>query len=429
MTEFEDLEGALDRATSAVEDRLIRWRRHVHQHPELPNREERTAAFVADRLREAGLDEIRTDLAGHGVIGILRGGRPGDRVMALRADLDALPVAEASGEPFASTVVDDAYPGGPFPVAHACGHDAHIAVVLAAAHVLAAVRDRLPGTVMFVFQPAEEGPPAGESGGAQAMLDAGAFDDPTPTMVFGMHVGPMPKGVIAYRIGNQFAASCRFRITLTGRQVHGSMPWMGIDPMPAVGGILIGIGQLYRQVPATDAVTVTIGHIEDVGRYNIIGDCVTLWGTIRCIDQRDMSTAQERLTNLAEGQGRSYGCGTDVFFDQVVSPVHNAREWIDTLMPTLRKVVGPEKVVAAPPSLAYDDVAEFVKAFGGAYLSIGVQDAHFDGDDIVPDEGGRGIVANHNPGFYVDEGTLLTAVRVDVRVAVDHLLGRITPAG
>ena len=155
-----------------------------------------------------------------------------ERVAALWADMDALPVREESGVDFASTVVDDDYPGGPFPVAHSCGHDCHTAAVLASAHVLASVRDRLPGTVLFVFQPAEEGPPVGEVGGAQAMLDAGAFSDPVPTMAFGMHVGPLPKGVVGYRAGNQYAASCLVKITVTGQQVHGSAPWMGIARCP-----------------------------------------------------------------------------------------------------------------------------------------------------------------------------------------------------
>ena len=227
-----DARAVIDERSRAAHPRLVQARRHLHAHPELSNREVMTASFVAGQLREAGLDEVRTGIAGHGVIGVLRGRLPGNRVAALRADIDALPVAETSGVEFASAVVDSHYPGGPFPVAHACGHDCHTATVLAAAEVLAPLRDKLPGTAMFIFQPAEEGPPVGETGGAQAMLDAGAFSDPAPTMVFGMHVGPLPKGVVGYRIGNQYAASCLVKIVVSGRQVHGSMPWLGVDPMP-----------------------------------------------------------------------------------------------------------------------------------------------------------------------------------------------------
>lgn len=193
---------AIDERCRAAHPGLTAARRHLHAHPELSNREVMTAGFVAERLRAAGLDEVRTGIAGHGVVGVLRGALPGPRVVALRADMDALPVAERSGVDFASTIVDARYPGGPFPVAHACGHDCHTATVLTAAEVLASMRDAMPGTALFVFRPAEEGPPAGETGGAQAMLDAGALADPAPTMVFGMHVGPLPTNAVTVSIGH-----------------------------------------------------------------------------------------------------------------------------------------------------------------------------------------------------------------------------------
>jgi amidohydrolase len=194
VSSIDQLRADIDRIVPGHASRLIGLRHELHAHPELSNRERGTAERVVKELREAGLDEVRTGITGHGVVGVLRGGRPGDRVIALRADMDALPVRESSGVDFASTVVDETYPGGPFPVAHACGHDCHTAIVATTARVLAEVRDELPGTVLFVFQPSEEGAPMGEVGGAQVMLDAGALADPGPTMVFGMHVGPFPKG-------------------------------------------------------------------------------------------------------------------------------------------------------------------------------------------------------------------------------------------
>lgn len=424
----DDLPGlgaVLDQTVESVRDQFLGWRHYLHAHPELSNREVRTAAFVAEQLSAAGLDEVRTGIAGHGVVGVLRGGGVGTRVAALRADMDALPVAETSGVDFASTVVDRTYPGGPFPVAHACGHDCHTATVLASAHVLARVRDRLPGTILFVFQPAEEGPPVGEVGGARAMLDAGALTDPEPTMVFGMHVVPLPRGVIGYRVGNEFAASCLVKIIVTGTQVHGSTPWLGADPMPAVGGILTGVGQLYRQVPAYDAVTVSIGHIEDIGRFNIVGGTATLWGTIRCVDEANMSAVQHNLRRLAEHQAAAYGCAAEVSFDQYVPPVHNSREWIEALRPTLARVVGEHNVVAVPPALGYDDVSVFTGAFGGAYLLAGVQDTRLDERGPSPLEGGRGLIPNHHPAFYADDDALLTSLRVHVHVAAGHLLGAI----
>ncbi|MYR05078.1 amidohydrolase [Gordonia sp. SID5947] len=402
---------------------LIRTRHHLHSHPELSNREVNTSALVADRLRRAGLDEVRTGIAGHGVVGVLHGGRPGERVAGLRADMDALPVAEASGVEFASTVVDDDYPGGPFPVAHACGHDCHTSTVLSAADVLASVRDELPGTVMFVFQPAEEGPPVDEVGGAKAMLDAGAFTALRPTMMFGMHVAPLPKGVVGYGIGNQYAASCLVRIEVVGKQVHGSTPWFGVDPMPAVADIISGTGQLYRQVPATDAVTVSIGHIEDVGRFNIIGERVTLWGTIRCLDETDMSTVQENLRRMAEHHAAAYGASAVVEYLQYVPPLANTAEWIDAILPTVKRVIGPDRLVEMPGMLGYDDMSEFTRAFGGAYLNFGTQDTQFAGTSLAPVDGGRGLAMNHSPAFYADDECLVDSLRIHVQVAFDHLVG------
>ncbi|MFJ9824969.1 M20 family metallopeptidase [Streptomyces sp. NPDC101160] len=425
----DEVRAELDRAAERTAGQVIAWRRHLHRHPELSNREEKTAAFVADHLRSLGLDEVRTGIAGHSVVGVLRGGRPGPRTIALRADTDALPVPDLCGTEFASRTVDADYPGGPFPVSHACGHDCHTAMLMGAASVLAGARDRLPGTALLVFQPAEEGPPVTENGGARAMVDAGAFADPVPTMVYGMHVTPYPKGYVGYRTGNQYAASTLVRIVVTGKQVHGSTPWQGIDPMPAVGAVLTGIGQLYRQVSAFDPVTVSIGHIEDVGRFNIIGQTVTLWGTVRCAVESDMAEVQRRLTTLAEHSAAAYHATAEVDYLQAVPPVHNTPEWVAAGLPTLRRVVGEDRVVETGATLGYDDVSEFVNRFGGLYVMLGVQDAELDADGRpVPVPGGRGLVTNHNPHFYADDDTLVTGVRLHAHVAYDHLTGALTTA-
>ncbi|MTE15940.1 M20 metallopeptidase family protein [Nocardia aurantiaca] len=418
----------LDTRAAAVAGQVVHWRRHLHQYPELSNREVDTAAFITEHLKSLRLDEVRTGIAGHGVVGVLRGGEPGDRVVALRADIDALPVPDLCGVPFASHVVDQRYPGGPFPVSHACGHDCHTAMLLGAATVLAGVREKLPGTVLFVFQPAEEGPPVGEKGGARAMLAEGALDDPAPTMAFGFHVTPYPKGYIGYRVGNQFGASCLAKITITGQQVHGSTPWMGIDPMPAAGAIMTGIGQLYRQVSAFDPVTVSIGHIEDVGRFNIIGQTVTLWGTIRCALEHDMGEVRQRLRTLATNTAAAYNCSATVDFLQDVPALHNEQKWIDAGLPTFRRVAGDDRVVPTGATLGYDDVSEFVNRYGGLYVTLGVQDAQLDAVGMpVPVPGGRGLFMNHNPHFYADDDTLVTGVRLHAQVAYDHLTGTLTP--
>ncbi|MER8044565.1 amidohydrolase [Streptomyces sp. NPDC094032] len=419
----------LDRGAEGVAGRVVGWRRHLHRYPELSNREVGTARFVAEHLRSLGLDEVRTGIAGHGVVGVLRGGLPGVRTVALRADIDALPVKDLCGADFASESVDADYPGGPFPVSHACGHDCHTAMLMGAASVLAGARERLPGTVLFVFQPAEEGPPVTEEGGARAMLEAGAFADPVPSMVFGMHVTPYPKGYVGYRVGNQYAASSLVRIVVTGKQVHGSTPWQGVDPMPAAGGIVTGIGQIYRQVSAFDPVTVTIGHVEDVGRFNIIGQTVTLWGTVRCAVESDMAEVQRRLTTLAEHTAAAYGATAAVDYLQAVPPVHNTATWVAAGLPTLRRVVGEERVVETGATLGYDDVSEFVNRFGGLYVMLGVQDATLDAaGQPVPLPDGRGLVTNHNPHFYADDDTLVTGVRLHAHVAYDHLTGALTDA-
>ncbi|WP_067715348.1 M20 metallopeptidase family protein [Nocardia yamanashiensis] len=418
----------LDSRAQATTAQVVRWRRHLHQHPELSNREVHTAALIADELTSLGLDEVRRGVAGYGVVGVLRGGLPGDRVIALRADIDALPVPDLCGVPFASHVVDQNYPGGPFPVSHACGHDCHTAMLLGAATVLAGMREKLPGTVLFVFQPAEEGPPVGEKGGAREMLAEGALDDPEPTMAFGFHVTPYPKGYIGYRVGNQFGASCLIKIGITGQQVHGSTPWMGIDPLPAAGAILTGIGQIYRQVSAFDPVTVSIGHVEDVGRFNIIGQSVTLWGTIRCSVEADMGEVQQRVRTLAENSAQAYNCSATVEFLQDVPAVHNEQAWMDAALPTFRRVAGDERVVPTGATLGYDDVSEFVNKYGGLYVTLGVQDAELNAEGMpVPVAGGRGLFMNHNPHFYADDDTLVTGVRLHAQVAYDHLTGVIVP--
>jgi len=418
----------LDDAADAVAAQVIAWRQHLHQNPELPNREVNTAALIAEHLRSLGLDEVRTGIAGHGVVGVLNGGQPSDRVIALRADIDALPVPDDCGAPYASHVIDENYPGGPFPVSHACGHDCHTAILLGAATVLAENRGFLPGTVLLVFQPAEEGPPVDEEGGARQMLAEGACDDPEPTMAFGFHVAPYPKGYIGYRCGNQFAASCLIKITITGMQVHGSTPWMGIDTMPAVGAILTGIGQLYRQISAFEPFTATIGHVEDVGRFNIVGQTSTLWGTIRCSVEADMAEVQKRLETLAQHSAQAYNCSSTVEYLQDVPAVHNQPRWIDAGLPTFRRVVGADKVTEIEPTLGYDDVSEFVNRYGGLYVALGVQDAELDADNNPrPIEGGRGLAMNHNPRFYADDDTLVTGVRLHCHVAYDHLTGTLVP--
>ena len=421
-----DLHDRFDKAAAKVGKQVVAWRHQLHSHPELSNREVATARMVAEHLRSLDLEEIRTGIAGHGVVGILRGG--GERVVALRADIDALPLKEESGVDFASTVVDEDYPGGPYPVAHACGHDCHTAMLMGAASVLAEARDELPGTVLFVFQPAEEGPPIDEKGGAREMEAEGALADPEPTMVFGMHVTPYPKGVVAYLAGNQYGASVLIRITVRGKGVHGSTPWAGIDPLPPAAEIITAMGQVYRQLPGYDPLAITIGHLEDLGRFNVVGESVQMFGTIRSTVEPDMALARERVQRTAEHVAQAYGATAEVEFLQPVPAVHNTQPWIEAVLPTLERVVGHDHLVQAPPGLGYDDVSYFVNKYGGAYLQLGAQDVELRPDGtMAPIPGGRGIAMNHNPHFYADDSVLETGVRMHANVAFDHLSGAINP--
>lgn len=422
---IEKLHNLLDESVDEVNAQLIEWRRHIHKHPELPNREKNTAKLIADHLTALGLDEVRTHIAGYGVVGVLHGNQPGSRVIALRADIDALPVKEISDVDFISTFIDEDYPGGPFPVSHACGHDCHAAMLMAAASVLAKHRDQIPGTVLFVFQPAEEGAPLDEEGGALAMEKAGALSSPEPGMVFGMHVGPLPKGVVAYHIGNQYAASVVVKIVITGQQVHGSTPWLGKDPMPVVAEIISASGQLYRQVPAYNPVAISFGHIEDVGRFNIIGEHVTMMGTIRCSVESDMEKICAKLKNMAEHVALSQGCTAEVEFLQPVPALYNSEQWVQAALPTLEDVVGANHLIQIPPTLGYDDISVFIKRHGGLYVTLGVQDTTFNGSNLVAAEAGRGLWYNHSPRFYADDETLSTGVRLHVHIAADYLFGQL----
>jgi amidohydrolase len=227
----------IERQVAAVDEKVVGWRHRIHQNPELSNREEDTAKLVAEHLNSLGFDEVKTGVARHGVIGVLSGGNDGP-VMGLRADMDALPIKELQDLPYRSTKVDQNYPGGPFPVGHMCGHDAHTAMLMGAAEVLANVGNELPGTVKFLFQPAEEGPTITEEGGALMMVKQGALEDPKPDMMFVLHTGPIPDGYLAYAAGHALASSDYLSIKIKGAWVHGSTPWQGKDPMPVAAEII-----------------------------------------------------------------------------------------------------------------------------------------------------------------------------------------------
>jgi len=422
----EEYDSRIDNLADKYESAVIGWRHDIHQNPELSNREFRTAKLIADHLKSLKLDVVKSDIAPTGVVGILRGGKPGDRVVALRADFDALPVKETVDIPFKSTRIDNDYPGGPFPVAHACGHDTHAAMLMGAASVLADMRDEIPGTIMFIFQPAEEGPPLGEPFGADAMIKAGVFKDLKPGAVFGIHSSFYPVGYVGFATGVQNGASEVITIDIEGKQTHGSMPYMGLDPLPVLAAINDGFAQIYRQIDTNMAMTISIGKIDTVGRSNIIGQKIIATGTVRAISDAVMDDINMRLKRVVENAAEMHGLTATIEMDQHVPTVVNKPEFVERFTPTVERVVGKDKMYTMRPSMGYDDVSVFMnEAGGGIYYILGGQNTNFDdkGNLVAAIEGG-GPVPNHNPGYYFEDAALKTGVRLEAYSAMDYLNGK-----
>jgi len=421
-----DYDQRIDDLADSIEQKVIAWRHDIHQHPELGNREFRTSKLIADHLRKLDFDVVKDRIAPTGVVGILRGGKPGDGVVALRADFDALPVKETADVPFASTVVDDKYPGGPFPVAHACGHDTHAAMLMGAAEVLAKMRSEIPGTVMVIFQPAEEGPPLGEPFGAQAMLDAGIFRETKPDAVFGIHSTFYPLNTVGVAVGVQNGASEVFTIEINGKQTHGSMPFLGLDPMPVLAAINDGLAQIYRQIDTNDQLTISVGKIDTVGRTNIVGEKITAYGTVRTAKDSVMEDVNDRFQRIVEHAAEMHGLTASVKFEQHVPAIVHSHEWVDRMKPTAARVLGSENLWLAKPTMGYDDISVFMNAAGGGiYYLLGGQHTKFDdeGNLVAAEEGGPGPIPNHNPAYYVDDAMLKTGVRLLTYSALDSLNG------
>ncbi len=415
----------IDAGASKVEQKVIQWRRQIHQHPELSNREVKTAQLVADHLRALGL-EVTSEVGVHGVVAVLKGGKPGDKVVALRADMDANALKELVDLPFKSTRIDETWPEGPVPVMHACGHDGHTAMLMGAAEVLADMREKIPGTVKFIFQGAEEGPPGDEEGGGSMMVREGALENPKPDMVFAIHLAPSPNNVIGYTRGNTLANSYKVVIKIKGAGSHGSAPWTGKDPMPVGAEIISALAQIYRQVPATEALTLTIGKVIDEGRFNIIGSNLTLVGTLRVLNTTLLADVKMRVERIASNIAEAHGQTAEVMWEQFVPAVYNDPKWVERILPTLQRVVGTSNVIEGPPALGYDDASEFINPIGGMYIGLGAQDSEFGGPaGIRPIEGGKGVYYNHSPRFYVNEEVLVTGVRLHVNMVFDFLNGKI----
>jgi amidohydrolase len=413
--DLEALRAEIDTRVEEVGEKVVAWRRDFHQHPELGNREFRTAGIIADHLRGLGM-EVRTEVAHTGVVGVLKGGLPGP-VVAIRADMDALPVTELVDLPFASRARAE-HEGQEVGVMHACGHDNHMAIAMGAAEVLAGMRERLPGTVVFIFQPAEEGAPAGEEGGAALMIAEGALENPRPDAIFGLHVHvrPIRTGMLGYRAGGAMASSQTLRIVVHGSQTHGAMPWDGTDPIVTASQIVLGLQTIVsRQVDLTAApAVVTIGSIHGGLRSNIIPDSVVLVGTVRTLDPEMQVQVEERIRRTAEGIAASAGARVDVELSAGLPVTYNDPELTRRMVPTLERVVGRERVRELPPATAAEDFSYFQQEIPGLYFFLGVIPDSIPLEEAAP---------NHSPYFFVDEAALPVGVRAMANLVVDFLGG------
>lgn len=408
-------------AAQKLQPEVLAWRRDLHAHPELGNRETRTAKLVADHLRELGL-EPKTGIATTGVTAVLKGGKPGPRI-ALRADMDALPVTEKTDVPFASKATST-FRGETTGVMHACGHDAHTSVLMGVAEALVAMKDELPGEVLFVFQPAEEGPPDGEEGGAEQMLVEGIFKDFKPEAVFGLHVfSTLNANQIGVHAGPTMAASDRFNIVVKGRQTHGSRPWGGIDPIVAAADI-IGTTQTIvsrRQNISKLPVVVSYGAVKGGIRYNIIPDQVELVGTIRTFDEDMRQAVFADLKNVAEHVSAAHGASAEAKVpDTKGNPVTvNDPALTARMLPSLEKVAGKDNVVDPGLTMGAEDFSFYAKEVPGLFFFVGATPV---GQDAMK------APSNHSDKFFLDESALDLGLRAMLQVTLDYLNGSNPPA-
>ena len=406
-------DAAVAAAADKAEPRVIAWRRDFHQNPELGNREVRTARVVADHLRALGFDSVREKVAHTGVVGVLKGGLPGP-VVALRADMDALPVAEEVDVAFRSTVRTQ-WNGMDCGVMHACGHDAHTAILMGVAEVLAGMRERIPGTVKFLFQPAEETPPVGEEGGAKLMVEQGCLKDPDVAAVFGLHITSIyPTGKIGYRSGPMMASADRFRIFLRGVQTHGAMPWRGIDPIVIGSQVVLGLQTIVsRRMDITkEPSVVTVGVFQGGVRQNIIPDDVKLEGTIRTFDEGQRTEIQEHVKHLTTMIAQAGGAKAQVFIDRGYDVTVNHPGLTDWSVPVLGRIAGEANVSVVDKICGSEDFSCYQKEVPGFFYFVGC---------TPPDRDAATAAPNHSPRFFVDEDCLKLGVRTLSALALDWL--------
>lgn len=401
----------VDDLAKAIEPKVIEWRRHFHQNPELSNREFKTADYVADYLRTLGL-EVQTGIAITGVVGILRTGKPGP-VVALRADMDALPVVERVDLPFASKE-KSTYMGQEVGVMHACGHDTHVAMLMGAAKVLTQMKDQLRGTVVFIFQPAEEGPPPGEEGGAKLMVKEGVIRNNKVDVIFGLHINSATEvGTIRYRPEGTMAAADRFVIGVKGKQTHGSTPWTGIDPVIVAAQIVEGLQFIIgRQTELTkEAAVISVGRIQGGVRNNIIPEEVEIEGTIRTLDTGMQEKIHADIRRMAVNVAESMGASAEVKIFSHVPVTYNDPKLTEEMLPILYATAGKEKVQLTKAVTGAEDFSFFAKEVPGLFLFVGGMSLGQDPATAAP---------HHTPDFFIDEAGMLLGVKTLCNLTIDY---------
>jgi amidohydrolase len=407
-----ELKQKIDALADQVEPKVIEWRRHLHENPELSNREFKTAEKVAKHLRDLGL-EVRTGIAHTGVVGILKGGKPGPTV-ALRADMDALPVVERVDVPFASKV-KSTYNGIDVGVMHACGHDTHVAMLMGAAEVLAKVKKDIKGTVVFIFQPAEEGAPQGEEGGAELMVKEGVLENPKVDVIFGLHINSKTEvGKIAYKPGGTMAAVDRLEIKVKGKQTHGSTPWAGVDPIVAASQIITGLQTIIsRQTELTkEGAVISIGLIRGGVRSNIIPEEVELIGTIRTLDVEMQKKIHEKIKLTATKIAESSGAVAEVNITRGYPITFNDLDLTSQMLPTVQEVAGKENVKLVDARTGAEDFSFYAQKVPGLFLFLG---------GMPKGQNPEEAASHHTPDFFIDESSMKLGVRTLCNLAIDYV--------
>lgn len=412
LAQADDVYRLIDAEVDLAEPAVIEWRRQIHSNPELGNEEQETAALIARQLRDMGFDKVETGIAVTGVVGTLKGGKPGP-VVALRADMDALPVVEQTGLPFASTK-KGMYQGKEVGIMHACGHDAHVSMLLGVAKVLAAVREDLPGTVKFIFQPSEEGASDADSWGGQLMVEEGVLKGPdAPEAIFALHVGPMPSGTINYLDGAILAGADMFDITVRGKQTHGSSPWTGIDPVVVAAEMVVALQMIpSRHVNIVSNPTIiSVGSIHGGNRGNIIPESVQMQGTLRTFNMEDRKKILAMMHKTVDNIADMHGASAELEFTLHYPVTYNQPELVEALLPAMRQAAGDSNVRKVLPVTGSEDFSFFSQEIPGVYFFLGT----------APVDPERRFY-NHSPKFDVDESALKVGVKTLSYMTYEYML-------